>query len=224
MLARSEGHFFSLLDEIAKRLGFEYYAFGMRLPLPVTNPKLLLHSNCPAAWQWPAQNAASDSTRITVDPKRYRNESLAWSIDFPTDRPLLWKDAHRYGLTRGWDQPCHGPMGISSALSLATSDPRISVEELDDLSPRLTWLTHTAHHGLASLMAPKYLPETQTDFSHREIDILRLTADGKTAGAIGRIMHLSERTVNFHMAKILQKLATANKTAAVLKAAMLGLL
>ncbi|MEF9928520.1 MAG: LuxR C-terminal-related transcriptional regulator, partial [Massilia sp.] len=40
----------------------------------------------------------------------------------------------------------------------------------------------------------------------------------------GTILSLSERTVNFHVANALLKLGAANKTAAVVKAALFGLL
>ena len=49
-------------------------------------------------------------------------------------------------------------------------------------------------------------------------------ADGKTSGEAATILGLSERTVNFHVANVLVKLSAVNKTAAVVKAALLGLL
>ena len=54
--------------------------------------------------------------------------------------------------------------------------------------------------------------------------VLRWTADGKTSGEVGEIMNISERTVNFHVNNALEKLGAANKTAGVIKAAMLRLL
>jgi len=41
---------------------------------------------------------------------------------------------------------------------------------------------------------------------------------------VGEIMNISERTVNFHVNNALEKLGAANKTAGVIKAAMLRLL
>ncbi|WP_176463886.1 autoinducer binding domain-containing protein [Bordetella genomosp. 11] len=219
-----EKRFFNLLHEIVGRLGFDYYAFGMRLPLPLSNPTLILRDNCPAGWQWASMGTAlafAKTENAQVDPSA---DPLVWSVDLPMYQPPFWRDAAMHGLKAGWGQACHGPMGISSALNLATTNTRITPRDLDFLSPRLTWLTHVAHRGLAQLLIPKYLPESQAHLSGKEVQILRLTADGKTCGAIGRIMHISERTVHFHIEKILQKLVAANKTAAALKAAMLGLL
>ncbi|CAM3472757.1 HTH luxR-type domain-containing protein [Bordetella sputigena] len=227
LVVGNEKQFFGLLHEIVQRLGFEYYAFAMRLPLPLTNPRLIVHDNCPDNWRWPATYATyatSPYEKVATGGTNGASDALVWSIDLPVECPPFWRDARAHGLKAGWSQVCHGPMGISSALNLASDNAEMPLRDLDGLSPRLTWLAHTAHRGLARLMVPKYMPEARTSLSHREIDILRLTADGKTSEAIGRIMHLSARTVNFHMGKILQKLAAANRTSAALKAAILGLL
>lgn len=58
----------------------------------------------------------------------------------------------------------------------------------------------------------------------REVEVLRWTADGKTSGEIADIMNITEHTVNFHIKNSLVKLDASNKTAAVVKAAMTGLL
>ena len=54
--------------------------------------------------------------------------------------------------------------------------------------------------------------------------MLRWTGEGKTSGEIADILNITERTVNFHIGKAIAKLNAVNKTAAVLRAAMLGLL
>jgi LuxR family transcriptional regulator len=60
--------------------------------------------------------------------------------------------------------------------------------------------------------------------SPREIEVLKWTGDGKTSSEISDIIHISERTVNFHIGNAITKLNTPNKTAAVIRAAMLGIL
>ncbi len=54
--------------------------------------------------------------------------------------------------------------------------------------------------------------------------MLRWTADGKTSAEIAEIMAVSERTVNFHVNSAVSKLGASNKTSAVVRAAMLGLM
>jgi DNA-binding CsgD family transcriptional regulator len=58
----------------------------------------------------------------------------------------------------------------------------------------------------------------------REVDVLKWTADGKTAYEISRILNISESTVNFHVKNIVSKMGSSNKIQAVAKAALIGLL
>lgn len=59
--------------------------------------------------------------------------------------------------------------------------------------------------------------------THREIEILKWSAEGKTAGDIAIILSLKERTIHFHIASAIQKMGVCNKTAAVVQAALHGM-
>jgi LuxR family transcriptional regulator len=57
----------------------------------------------------------------------------------------------------------------------------------------------------------------------REIEILKWTAEGKTAADIAIILSMKERTVHFHVANAVQKMGVSNKTSAVVQAALSGM-
>jgi len=57
----------------------------------------------------------------------------------------------------------------------------------------------------------------------REVEILRWTAQGKSSEEIASVLHLSINTINYHIKKSIAKLEAPNKTAAAVKAAVLGL-
>ena len=59
--------------------------------------------------------------------------------------------------------------------------------------------------------------------TRREIEILKWSAEGKTAGDIAMILCLKERTIHFHIASAIQKMGVCNKTAAVVQAALHGM-
>ncbi|HET7195466.1 MAG TPA: response regulator transcription factor [Nocardioides sp.] len=63
-----------------------------------------------------------------------------------------------------------------------------------------------------------------TQLSSRELDVLRLLADGLSAAEIGSRIHLSESTVKSHLAKIYQKLGVTNRAQALVTAMRTGLL
>lgn len=60
--------------------------------------------------------------------------------------------------------------------------------------------------------------------SERELEVLAMVASGATNRAIGRALHISERTVQGHIANIFGKLQVASRTEAVTKALQLGLI
>jgi LuxR family transcriptional regulator len=57
----------------------------------------------------------------------------------------------------------------------------------------------------------------------REIEILKWSAEGKTAADIAIILNMKERTVHFHVANAVQKMGVCNKIAAVVQAARGGM-
>jgi NADP-dependent 3-hydroxy acid dehydrogenase YdfG len=67
-------------------------------------------------------------------------------------------------------------------------------------------------------------PYSQPALSPREREVLEWTACGKTAEEISCILGLSVSAINFHVRSLLAKLQCCNKTAAVARAALLGLL
>ena len=66
--------------------------------------------------------------------------------------------------------------------------------------------------------------ESDDGLTSREVEVLKWTADGKSAQDIADILALSKNTVDFHIKNAVTKMQAANKTAAVVRAAMLGYL
>lgn len=58
----------------------------------------------------------------------------------------------------------------------------------------------------------------------RELDVLRLLAEGLSAAEIGLRLHLSESTVKSHVGHIYQKLGATNRAQALMTAMRIGLL
>jgi LuxR family transcriptional regulator len=107
-------------------------------------------------------------------------------------------------------------------LSLARSHDDLSEVEVADNSLKMCWLAHMAHLSLSRLMVASLADEAPS-LTDREVEVLKWTADGKTSGEIADILAVSDNTVNFHIKNAVAKLGTSNKTAAAVRAAMLGL-
>jgi NarL family two-component system response regulator LiaR len=76
---------------------------------------------------------------------------------------------------------------------------------------------------IRELNEPSDLPPTEAPLTERELEILRLIAQGLTNQEIAEKLSISERTVGKHVSNILDKLYLANRTQAVLYALRQGL-
>jgi LuxR family transcriptional regulator len=78
-------------------------------------------------------------------------------------------------------------------------------------------------HQLMLQTMPKLAQKTSTvHLTPREVDVLKLAADGKTAYESARILNLSARTINFHVQEAIRKLGVNNKVSAVIAAVKAG--
>jgi len=212
---------FDVVAGAARELGFDYCAYGMRMPLPLSNPTTFMLNNYPDAWQARYAQQGYLAHDPTVRHGMASLLPLSWSEPLFADARPLWEDARGHGLQVGWAQSSRTPDGGAGLLTLARSHEPLSEPELRHSEANMSWLVHAAHQGL-SRMQRQDVPAVA--LSLREAEVLRWMADGKTSSEAATILALSERTVNFHVANALVKLGAANKTAAVVKAALLGLL
>ncbi|MES2316837.1 MAG: LuxR family transcriptional regulator [Pseudomonadota bacterium] len=222
--ATSEDEFFAALVKASSDLGFEYCAYGMRFPLPLSNPKMYMVNNYSSEWQ----NRYVEQNYLSIDPTVAHGTRsilpLIWSDDVFQACPTFWEDARGHGLQVGWAQSSYDAKGVGGLLTLARSGDLITQAELRKSSMKMSWLVQVAHEGMARLHTVKGQPAEAPVLTGREIEVLRWTADGKTSSEVGQIMNIAERTVNFHVNNSLEKLGAVNKTACVIKAAMLRLL
>ncbi|MNT93498.1 Regulatory protein SdiA [compost metagenome] len=75
---------------------------------------------------------------------------------------------------------------------------------------------------MSQYLTPRLMPEAGVNLTNREQDSLKWSATGKTYSEIGEILSVDERTVKFHLGNAMRKLNAANKTEAVVKAALMG--
>lgn len=222
--AHTEADLLTVLAQAAKQLGFEYCAIGMRLPLPLSNPKIVMLNNYMPAWRERYETARYLSVDPTVTHALVSTKPVLWSDEVFARAVDLWEDAGGHGLRIGWGQPVHDIKGTASLLTLARSHDAISSLEAVDKAPQVAWLAQGAHETLTKVLASKAERLSTVTITAREMDVLRWAGDGKTAAETADILGIAERTVVFHIDNALRRLGAVNKTAGVLKAAMLRLI
>lgn len=220
----SEQDLFDRVLAAADRLGFDHCAYGIRIPTPVSNPRIALFNNYPKHWQ----TRYAERGYIKVDPTvRHAMQSslpLVWSDEVFVSARDLWQEAQSCGLRFGWAQASYDLGGSVGLLTLARGSEPLSENELREKHAKMSWLAHVVHVGMSARLRAKLVPEYRAKLSPREADALRWTAEGKTASEIAMILTISERTVHFHIQNAVAKLGATNKTQAAIRAAMLGLL
>ena len=222
--AQDAQYVFRRIEASAQALGFTYCAYGLRIPLPFSNPKTSVVNNYNVAWQ----RRYAEQGYLAIDPTVLHGRSsqtpLTWSDQLFAPAPQLWDEAQGSGLRYGWAQSSFNASGGFGMLTLARSSEPLLNTELAAKEVQMRWLAHIAHVTLSRIFTTQQSTQTLPHLTAREIEVLKWTADGKTSGEISDLLVVSENTVNFHVKNAVLKLQASNKTAATVRAAVLGLL
>jgi LuxR family quorum-sensing system transcriptional regulator SolR len=214
---------FDTLVSLARQLDFEFCAYGLCLPTPCSRPTTISISNYPSDWQARYREQGYFYVDPTVQHCLRSVAPVTWTDELFASTPQLRAEARAHGLTHGWTQSSRSVDGATGMLSLARSQTPLSPDEVEEKRFRMTWLAHVAHSEMSRRLIAKIMPGSGARLTPREIEVLRWTADGKTASEICSILNISKSTVAFHISNAMDKLEVTNKTAASVRAAVLGL-
>ncbi|CAN7558022.1 autoinducer binding domain-containing protein [Trinickia sp. LjRoot230] len=221
--AKDERQLFEKIAGFARQLGFDYCCYGIRVPLPVSNPGVAIFDTYPAGWMEHYQ----ESRFIEVDPTVREGMTSTGLIVWPeatTSASRLWTDAHDFGMKVGVAHSSWAAHGVYGLLTMARPSDALSSPEIDTLTLQASWLANLSHALMSEFLVSKLAPEADVELTPRECEVLCWTGEGKTANEIGQILNISERTVNFHVNNVLLKLNATNKVQAVVKAMAMGLI
>ncbi|WDD91954.1 autoinducer binding domain-containing protein [Burkholderia sp. FERM BP-3421] len=222
--AENEQQLFQLIAAYTKRLGFEYCCYGIRVPLPVSKPAVAIFDTYPEGWMARYQEMSYLDIDSTVREGARTTNMIVWPDADTADQPRLWNDAREHGLAVGVAQSSWAARGVFGLLTIARHADRLTPAEINMLTLQTNWLANLSHSLMSRFLVPKLAPEASVTLTQREREVLCWTGEGKTACEIGQILSISERTVNFHVNNILDKLAATNKVQAVVKAIAMGLI
>ena len=222
---RSEAELYADALKKIEEYGFDYFFFRIipRLGNILLNSKVI--TNYPEKVIETCEKGYSTQKNPLVIHCQHSIMPIIWSREVFREAPELWNAKQTSGLTYGWSQSVHDAYGMVSILSLARTSPALTVDEFSKKAANVLWLCNQLHGA----MLERFQPRHQVRFpgprlSTREIEVLKWTAEGKTASDIGTILNLTTRTANFHISSAIKKIGANNKTSAVVIAAKLGLL
>ena len=132
---------------------------------------------------------------------------------------------HTVVLSEGED-----PRRIEAAFAAGASVYCVKTAEAEDLTAAIRQAFQSSVYfanGRASAPAAPAepaRPEDQPGLTKREVEILRLVAEGHSNSQLAKMLWVTEQTVKFHLSNIYRKLEVANRTEASRWAHLNGLL
>ena len=172
---RCEHQLLDAITTVARRLGFDHCAYGLRMPVPVSQPKVAMLNNYPASWQ----ARYLERGYLSVDPTVHHGMRsllpIVWSDEVFASAQELWEEARSYGLRVGWAQSSRDMNGVAGLLTLARGGEPLSDSELRAKGLMMSWLAHVTHLGMSRCLSAKLLPESEIRLTKRELAVLRWT-------------------------------------------------
>lgn len=212
----------SYLEKAAAFFGFEHFLFAYRPSLPASKARLKWVHNFPIR----LFGAYADQLYLSMEhwagSSRPTNPVI-WNEEFFKDPSPLWDDLKEHGIRHGVTFFVPGLLNDSSFLSFCRSADEIDAQELKEHAQSIMTLAQLCHRALAIIWRKEALADLPR-LTHREVEVMKWMADGKTARDIAEILKVSKYTVDFHVKNSVHKLNAANKTSAVTQAALLGML
>ena len=210
------------IQRAGQTLGFPHVSYSFHASMLISRSMFMWLNNYSSEWQ----KRYIDAGYPAVDPRIIRargsSESFIWNEALFADVPELWADLQTRNIQHGWTKSTLNEPGGISILSLSRGTP-IDKQELQDRLQYMQWLALVAHKVFFKLIRGK-ISSNAPPLTERELEVLRWTADGKSALDIAEILLLSKSTVDSYIRNSIKKLGVPNKTVAVVRAMLLGLL
>jgi LuxR family quorum-sensing transcriptional regulator LasR len=230
MCSNSQEAWSDMLFSIASGLGYERTLVAI-LPDRHTPPEAeyaFLQSNYPACWR----NRYDAGKLGYIDPIVSHCAGtvipLIWSPEVFSARPQkeMYEEACSYGIRSGVTLPIHGANGELGILCFVTDNKpdKHFQREAQRRLPELSYLRDFVFETSLQFMKNRKELECNPSITPRELECITLSATGKSSWEIGKILRLSEATVNFHFSNLRRKFNTTSRQQAIIKAFRLGLI
>ncbi|MER2474992.1 LuxR family transcriptional regulator [Photorhabdus laumondii] len=220
-------HFVAEICELINKIsGFSLFSLLLKARFPISNREVYFFNNYHESWR----TLYMEKKYWMIDPVlNFRpvppSFSKIWDLDFfsKSNGQELWYVNQKYGFRSGITFGLPAFSGTYGVFSVAGKEGPIDNETMYKCSGEILGVYIRIIRYLTS--HTKYLQSfyiDNTSFSHRELEVLRYTADGMTSIEIASTICVTKSTVDFHLMNIVKKLDCKNKFQAIAKAALLG--
>lgn len=134
----------------------------------------------------------------------------------------LWEMVAPFGYKTGAVVAAHIPGGRRLYLGVDRDAPLPKDPvKLNRMLADLQLLAIHAQDAAARVLVSRIPPKAS--IPQRQLDILKLSMEGKSSWAVGCLLGISENTVNYHIKQLFKELGVSTKQQAIVKALELGL-
>ena len=177
---------------------------------------------------------ATDGDEAVAMVKELRPDVLIAGVDASDEEEMAWvglaNDAHP-DLKSVIVADNTEPEAIEAAFAAGASIYCVKTAEQDDLASairqvftRSIYMATLGGAEAGSRSAPVETAAAVRELTRRELEILRLVAEGHSNSQLAKMLWVTEQTVKFHLSNIYRKLDVANRTEASRWAQLHGLL
>ncbi|MCP3413633.1 LuxR family transcriptional regulator [Bradyrhizobium brasilense] len=194
---------------------FAYLALPHR---PGTSPTLI--STYPSSWKTLYLRRKYEAIDPVVRRAICQTEPFRWGLGYePRDQSdterELFEQAAAFGIRCGLTFPIHDNEGALAALSFAADDRRNNFERSIVEHGQILRLIAMFFHAHARRLSATDRVIGRVVLSPREFECLEWSSRGKSAGEIGTIVGISQRTAGFHLDNARAKLGVRSLRQAV---------
>ncbi|WP_338515877.1 autoinducer binding domain-containing protein [Erwinia aphidicola] len=210
------------IEQQMSHLGFDFYAFLFGTPflLPGRKP---FFTNYPQ--NWVEYYLQEDFAQLDPVLKICRAPGNVWPWDEMADAAgrKVFRAARKHGIYHGISCSMMAKNRSMGILSMSYACESKTIQLTTGLELQLQNLTELS---LAALIEMDDISMTaaKLELSERELEIQKLTAEGKTSAEISLILSISKNTVNFHQKNMQKRFNAPNKTQIASYAAAIGLI
>ncbi len=221
-----------MFDRTVGAMGFRYFTYhivkiagvGSYLPYVITT--------YPDEWvnHYITQDYVRVDPIITVGPKRlvpFLWDDIASPGQLEGRQVTLYAEASDLSIAKGMSIPIHGHKGEFAMMSVVPAGtPQEAEKTLSEFRNTLHLLALYYHNHAGTMLIEKSYGGTRKKsvLTARERECLQWAAIGKSTWETSVILHISEASVVFHVENAKRKLDVTNRTHAVVRAIMLGLI
>jgi DNA-binding CsgD family transcriptional regulator len=210
-----------------QQMGFSAFIYALRVPKHFSESRLVMIKGYPDPWldHYFEREFFTDDPVVAycsrhIVPIQWHELASRYT---PVSQRIM-DEATEFGLRAGISMPVHSPQGELGILSLALDRHLVAAREVTQQAlPYVQLLAGYLHEAVRRVLGLVDQAVKQ-QLTARETECLRWAADGKTSWEIGRLLHVSEPTVNFHLNNSMGKLEVSNRQHAVAKAVLQGLI